>query len=510
MNPLNLKNNALFLSCWYERSRPVQMICFVVLILSIMFLSFMNVASYEKDVKVVWKSFFYVIAMLQAVILLVQGTMFAGHMGSRERTSETLDFHRNSPEPVANKIFGLVFGSTWFEWAAFFVFFIMELPFVLLPSITITHVLLWNASLLLTGIFFHTSGAAISLLSTKKKRSSSFMGILLFIFIGGPFLFHFFLAASSPFFYHLFGITASKYILVNEAIEFSGKFYTWEFPLIVMQVLVQVPLFVLMVNGLKRVFRMPNSPAWSKADVLSFCGFLFFMITGFFLASYSNIEQILQQEKGYRYFYPFTFEGFFKKELYLYVFLFVGVGFLISFFSVPSYFKRSKYVVLSQKGLIKNRLMFDDGATSLFTVIAYTLIGGMFMAPYAIIGKSSFGVTCATLLLLCSYILAFSGFLEFYRLSRFRSNKLFLITVLLVWWVFIPWTVMIVLSNNNMVDHGFITSISPLFGVGRSVSLLTGEYPVKAMALITPCLMAVVAWGLAIREHSFLEKLRNR
>ena len=129
MNFLNLKNNALFLSCWYERARPVQIFCFGTLILSIFFLSYMVVSS-NAGPKVVAKTLFGVTVGLQIVVLLVQGTLFAGHMGSRERTSATLDFHRNSPESVAAKVFGLIFGSAWFEWAVFFFLFVVELFFV--------------------------------------------------------------------------------------------------------------------------------------------------------------------------------------------------------------------------------------------------------------------------------------------------------------------------------------------------------------------------------------------
>ena len=61
--------------------------------------------------------------------------MFASHMASRERTSETLDFHRSSPQPVEAKVIGLIVGSTWFEWGIFFILFFLELPFVLLPKV---------------------------------------------------------------------------------------------------------------------------------------------------------------------------------------------------------------------------------------------------------------------------------------------------------------------------------------------------------------------------------------
>ena len=275
MNPQSLKDNALFLSCWYERSRPVQLICFGIMILSILLLSFLNITLNEINISRVLESLFYVIAWIQTLVLLAQGTLFASHLASRERTSETLDFHRNSPQPVKDKIVGLVFGSTWFEWAIFSGFFIIELPFALLRNIQITQVLLFNLSLLLSGIFFHTTAVAISLLSTQKKRGSSIFALLLVLFFVGPLFLSFTSTSSSTFISHLLGFTAYQHIYLDKYTQFNGRFYNLEFPLIVMQAIVQMPLFLLMVNGMKRIFCLPNSPAWSKEHVIYFCAFLF-------------------------------------------------------------------------------------------------------------------------------------------------------------------------------------------------------------------------------------------
>ena len=371
MNPRDLKNNALFLSCWYERSRPVQMICFGILIFSILLLSFSSVSLNETKPEIIQKSLFYVMVGISAVVLLLQGTMFAGHMGARERTSETLDFHRNSPQPVGAKVIGLIFGSTWFEWAVFFILFILELPFALLPGIRVTQIILFNVSLMLSGIFFHTSAVAIALLSTQKKRGSSLLafGLLIFIFFGGPFFFYYLTTSSPALFSYLFGVIAFQYMAPDQFSHFNGRFYTLELPL----------------------------------------------------------------------------------------------------------------------------------------MIIYVGMGGLFSLPYLTAIKCPVFNGSAYFLMLSSYVVAFAGFLEFFRLSRFRNNKIFLVTVMLVGWIFMPWVVILTL-HLNLNDQIFAASISPFFGLSYAVSLLLGERPVELSALITPCVVAGVMWLLAWQEHTALEK----
>jgi hypothetical protein len=504
MNPLNLKNNALFLSCWYERSRPVQLICFSIMILSILLLSFLNVSIHEKDIEKVLESLFYVIVWIQALVLLVQATMFASHMGSRERTSETLDFHRNSPQPVKAKVIGLIFGSTWFEWAIFCVLFILELPFALLPKVTLSQILFFNVSLILSAVFFHTTAATVSLLSTQKKRGGSLFLLLLFIWFGGPMFFYYLSTSSSAFFSHVLGLAAFRFMYPEQLTKLNGRFYTFELPLLLMQVITQLPLFLLMVRGMTRIFRLPNSPAWSKVDVLRFCGFVFFLITGFFLADFNHLGEILASE-DHR-FYPHTPDGFFRHEAYLFTFLFVLIGVMISFFSVPSYFKCSKYAVLTRKGLIRSKAIFDDGATSLFTILCYVGMGGVFLMPYLLATHCSPGQGAASFFILTSYVLAFAGFLEFFKLGRFRNNKIFIVTVMLVWWIFIPWLITLAMNFNFCTKQIYATAISPFWGFGYAISLLLGEVPPEPFALLVPGVVAALMWGLAWQEHILVKK----
>ncbi|MBF0123533.1 MAG: hypothetical protein HQL21_09070 [Candidatus Omnitrophica bacterium] len=505
MNPLDLKNNALFLSCWYERARPVPMICFGILILSIMFLSFFSISLHVTKFIELCQACFYVIVGAQVLVLIFQGAMFASHMASRERTGETLDFHRNSPQPVNGKIMGLLFGSTWFEWGIFFALLILELPFAFLAGFRMSQVVLMNISLILSGVFFHTIAAMSSLLSTQKKRGGSIGLLLLFFWFGAPFLFFCVSSSSSPFFSHLLGLAAFQYIAPEQASHFlNGRFYLWEFPLIMVQVMIQGPLLFLIINGMKRIFCLPNSPAWSKVDVIRFCIFLFFIITGFFVASYTHVDDVLSLKNSFRYAH-YTVGEFLEQELYLFTLLFVVVGAMVSFFCVPIYSKCSKYFVL-KKGTVKEwGGIFDDGASSFWAIALYIGVGALFSFPYLMVLKPSFYNGVVYFVMLSVYVAALAGFLEFFRLSRFRNNKIFFVTVLLMWWVFVPW--MLSLPQNFKWDSSpFTASISPLFGIFYAVFCLLGKKPLDIVTVVIPCLVAGVMWLLAYQEHKAIER----
>lgn len=317
-------------------------------------------------------------------------------------------------------------------------------------------------------------------------------------------LFYYLTTSSSPFFTHLFGVTAFAYLPIEHPPEFSGRFYTLEIPLLVLQVLVQLPLALLMISGMKRVFRRPNSPAWSKSDVLGFCGFLFFMITGFFMADYIHIDEILAGDAMAR-IYIRSREAFIEREAYQYAFLFLAAGFLVGAFCTPSYFKRSRYVVLQRRGLLPRRAWFDDGASSLATILVYALVGGTFFVPYLMAGYCTLARGLTSFFLLGSYVLGFAGFLEFYRLGRFRRNKIFLITVMLVWWAFLPWMFFLIMDTHAN-GWNTIGSMSPLFGLVFAGGLVTGQESVQYDALIVPCCIAFLAWFFAAQEHAAVER----
>ena len=185
------------------------------------------------------------------------------------------------------------------------------------------------------------------------------------------------------------------------------------------------------------------------------------------------------------------------------------MGVVISLFCAPTYFKRSKYVVLRKKGLLRHRALFDDGATGLFTMIAYTLIGWTFLTPYLIMSEYTTITGVMIFLILSSYIFSFSGFLEFFRLGRFRNNKIYFVTVLLVWWVFAPWMLTLMFSY-KIFDDLILASVSPLFGLGAVIGLIVEKSVARPSSFLVPGMIAVVMWLLVWREHALLEKQHGK
>ncbi len=501
MNPFNLKDNALFLSCWHERNRPIQLICYTIFIAGLLLLSFLSFSLYDRTPGIVWHSLFNVLTTLQAVVLLLIGTLMVSSLSGRERAFETLDFHRNSPQPVLEKVIGLVFGAVWFEWLIFALLFVVELPFALLPKITLADILLFNTSLILTGIFFHTSAAVLTLMSPSKKRVSPIGLLFLLLFFIWPLIGLMFSSSQSNFFAHLFGATAMNYIYHEPSLKFNGWFYTLNLPLLVLQALVQIPLILLIVKGMKRIFSLPNSPVWSKLDVLRFCGFIFFMVTGFFVAVHNHFNEVFGENFYDRYHYHnnTSLESFTLQSMGVFIILFAAIGLFVGFITVPSYFKRTKYLILKTK-----KSIFDDGSSSLPTLLIYLAIESVFMIPYIFLQKISTLTSLAALVMLSSHILAFTGFLEYFRLSRFRTNKIFFVTALIVWWLFLPWLVSLVCDNKfeAVVNVG---TLSPFVGIAYVFGTLS-EKELTFFPLFLPCISAVVTWALALQEHTTLKK----
>ena len=129
----------------------------------------------------------------------------------------------------------------------------------------------------------------------------------------------------------------------------------------------------------------------------------------------------------------------------------------------------------------------------------------MFLIPYIMTAKCSMLNGMTGFMLLSSYVVAFTGFLEFFNLGRFRNNKIFLITTMLVWWVFIPWMVFLMLGY-NVRDNIFVASISPLSGFSHAVSLLIDKHPANLVVLVVPFFIASLMWILARQEHSSVER----
>jgi hypothetical protein len=465
---------------------------------------------YRKDT--IFEAFFNVIVTVQGLILLVQGTIFAWLMGSREKVSETLDFHRNAPQKVNDKIAGLIFGSTFYEWSVFGLLSLFELFFVPLDVISLPDLILYNLSLILSGILLHSSAVNLSLLSSGKRKWSSPIVILFFLWFVAPPLMY---ASSevSPFFGHLFGLTGFKYVFPENYKNITGFFFTLDLPLIMLEIIVQVPVLLLMIKGLNRIFTMPNSPAWSKPDVIRWGGFVMFMVAGFSIAEYVHFGDYLLSSEGMKYsrwvYYHDPLKEFYQGQIWMFVIVYFFMGVLASVFMVPTYFKTAKYAVLEGRGLIKKERYLDDGASSLLPISIFVGISLFFYLFYLLGMQGPYWIGLLGFILISSYVFGYAGLLELFRIGKYRNNKIILFTVIMLAWVFIPWVSSIIFGFNNSEDAIFISSISPFTGIGHAVSALFKEHPFNPASFIMPWTYAFILWIIALRERGIVENARR-
>ncbi len=493
MNPFNLRNNALFLSCWHERTRPVQLICFFVVLSSILLLMCTIVSKFSRAADEMAAAYLAVFVVIQALIFLVQGTLCAAYIGSREKISGTLDFHRNSPESVRTKIFGLIFGSTWLEWAVFAGLMLIQIPFVWMAEVPWFNFLLWNVSIIMTGLFFHTVGLSLSMLSAKKSRGSAIGILMLIIFLGGPFILAMMEAFDSSLIVYLLGMNAIVYLIQDVDLPTLGYFYWFRLPNLLIQILVQMPIVVLLLQGLSRVFQKPNSPVWSKTHILVFCGYIFACITGFLVAEH-NFNPLFRSHSYSRFNQP-------GDDIFFYIIFYAIVGFLICGACVPSYFKLSKFFALRGSGLIQGVNIMGDGASSVFVLLMYILMGCVFVIPYALIGTESIARSVLAIGMTSLYIAIFAGFLEYFRLSPLRNNRIFFVTVIGVAWIIIPWVSVIMFTD---LEFGMETlgGISPFGGIGMAIATLADGLKSEYMtAMIIPIIMLGIIWTMVYHEH---------
>ncbi|MBF0387756.1 MAG: hypothetical protein HQL20_07875 [Candidatus Omnitrophica bacterium] len=493
-----LNDNALFLSCWYERSRPVNIICLGALYAGLIILSYftsMNVPARDMNALQV---FLIVCEVAQAGVLLLAGTLFVFSLSSRERQCGTLDFHRNSPEAVKDKIVGLVFGAAWFEWLIFGGLFLLEVVLAPLTEIGVWRVMLYNLSLVLTALLFHSAAVLISLLTTRQNhRNSPLVMVGLFFFVMPLFgMVTSFTAGTG--FYHILGLGAASYALPpGQHWGSQGWFFGLNLPLIILQAVLQVPLIVFIVRALFRTFCQPNSPAWSKDDILRICFFLLTVVTGLCVGAYFDPQAasgILNSH--YRSDNGRAGILFGLASLHSTVYVFLGIA--AAFFLSPSYFQYRKYQDLSTKKLVA-RSAFNDGASAFGPQMVYIMQGAAYYGFYlAATGTGWLNSLC--LVFICAgYILGFTAFLEYYRLGEFRNNTAWFVTILAVWWGFLPWLGFIISKGDQYVN--FLTMLGPLTGLALMQYFVAHQAVPYLPALCAPLVTAGILWALVFARE---------
>jgi len=507
MKEFDLKNNALFLACYYERFRPVQTVCFLVFLCSALLLAFFICAVGSDGWAETLGYFFYVIVWTQVIMVIISGALAAGYMGARERVSGTLDFHRASPDAAGLKVMGLIVGSTWFEWVVFACCGIAEILLAILIERPVWPVVLFNLSLMISGLFFHCAAAVFSLRNTSKNRRSSLIGLLLILLV----LPHVAVSLSrvSALLIYLSGISGLAYIYPDFFSEGSAAFYLPSLPHLLLQWMIQFPLIIFFLKGMYRIFHRPNSPVWTKQDILRFAFFIFFIIAGFFVGQVIQLgtPQGMHKLMSESSFDPLAFNlsdkirMIFENHSAFFISFTTLLGVAMAFYLSPSYFGFLKYVVLSRKRCLHGTRLFHDGFSNYPSLIVYGGVSALFFSLYASGIQASWQAGVLAFLLVFSYVAAFHGFLEFFRFSRFRANKIFFATVVSVAWIFVPLMVM-VLCYPSWETCYLVTSISPFVGISHGISHMFGnEKNDEWLILLVPWGVAILAYILAYQER---------
>ncbi|MEI6437627.1 MAG: hypothetical protein WCO69_02620 [Candidatus Omnitrophota bacterium] len=490
-----LNDNALFLSCWYERSRPIYVMCLGGLIAFVMLLSYLSAMQYPPKELTPFQVMLNICEVTQIFVLLIFGPLFVAAMGSREKMSGTLDFHRNSPEGVYDKIAGLVFGGAWLEWVIFGILLGAELLLSLGTFKGPERVIMFNVSIAISALLFQTTAALFSLLTTKQdSKSNPLMLVVLLMFVGPMISMAVFTPIGSAL-SHVLGCGAAGYVFQKGGEWLpQGFFFNLDLPLIVLQVISQVPLIFIMVNALARTFCQPDSPAWSKESVLRICFFILFLVTGFCVGAITHQDDIVYPWGGHHNGY----HSVLLDQAGLYTFIDVALGMAAGLFLAPTYFQRKKLLVLRAKGQVANDWL-SDGASAFFPGLVYVGLSTGFYLFYLLALKVNWLCGSAIIIQAAAYILGFTGLLEYYRLSPYRNNKIWLVTVLGVWWCLLPWFGALL---RNVTPGGEpLTLLSPLTGFIQTQKWLRGESSSDVVLLAAPVIAAVLCWIAAYKQQ---------
>lgn len=172
----------------------------------------------------------------------------------------------------------------------------------------------------------------------------------------------------------------------------------------------------------------------------------------------------------------------------------------------PSYFGVSKYVVLKRHNKLSGLGLFHDGFSGFPTVLLYSVLAAVFISFYFIALQIPWVVVGFSFLLFISYVFAFAGFVEYSRLSKFRSNRIFFLTVLALIWAIIPWMSGLI-ANFDWDKFYVVSCLSPFSGIWFSLDTIDGNtfektQQIKWLALIAPWVTAVVAQAFSWRERN--------
>ena len=524
---MSLMDNALFLQNWRERMRPATVMAAIIITILVLVLIFLGTYLDNRSYRNTDPNLdtFWLIAIGQAILLLLIGTGSANNMAVRERNSGTLDFHRASPSTRFEQILGMLLGAPSLEWCVFLMTLPASVALAVLGGIGLDRLVEFYAMLILCALFFHLGVIFLALTQDRKQAVVNRRGvnaIKLFIF------FYFFVGflVMTRSFSALYHITCwPQYERMSEIIyqtedrnksyhstystyyeqekkrkELLNMFYGFKAPSWAMQPLVQIPLFLLFWVGINRKISFPERNAFTKSHSLTGITFLLFLYLGSAVA-------ILLEGVSYKY----ELDNFALGTLWLALFL----GIVGAVGSTPTQLMFLKGLRRMKKLNIPQVNWGDDQASNLLWLIVFSmivLVSFKTISPWIHFPQRQKMLLLALTLL---YVFVFSFSLEYFRLSRHHAKRTLFLVGVGIAWGFIPmlgWTLRSVFEPMPNVLTFFFAP-SPFSGFAVLMESCNPYHYSKVdptieqnILIVVNAILAMAMFLLACRERYRLKK----
>ncbi len=476
---------------WRERMRPGNV--WSALILAIIILTLIFLAVYVETGEK-YSAFdrippnlraFWFISIAQGILLLLVGTTSASHMAGRERASGTLEFHRASPTPRLEQLLGLLLGAPSLEWGVFLGTLPITFFLGLSGGLGIFLLLSLYAGIIATAGLFHSLAVFFGIYQERKimtqGKPAGFLKGFVFIYL---FVGLFTMSSQFSALYHLtclpqyervyqtliadYENTPSRhhyeqndyyrqYQLKKEAErKLRNNFLGINFPSLVLQFMVQIPLLLLINMGTARRIANAEQPIFSKAQSLCLLGVLLFLYQGSSFSALLNNPYISQTDTI----------GFNVALLYGATFLgIIGVT-----LSTPSRLLFQKGLRRCNKLNLKRISWSEDAAFNAPWMAVFLCV----VASAGYLTVSWLDVSALSkiklLLLLGLYLFSYGWALEYFRLSEHHKKGLLFAVVVSIFWLFLPIVGWIFYPLHKLSTNlALFQATSPFFGLGTAL-----------------------------------------
>lgn len=278
-------NNPLIRRYRYSLLRPRQFWISVTIYISIIALIlFINYTAYQyrelfRTQPFFLKGVYYQFVILQLIVLCILGAINSSSAIKDEVTGKTYDFFRMLPVSAGKKAVGVLVGKN------LVVLLMAAVNFILLIILgklgKLDNTLLGHYFLALISLAVFTNSIAL-LSSIKPVSAKKKTHIITFIILG--FIF-------APFLLSIFGVAARK---INVLETVTAKFYTIEFPLLVLISLIALYFSCWSIKGILRRFTREDEPLFTRASA-------FLFMIGFEVVLFGLFYTYLKDEASYTY-----------------------------------------------------------------------------------------------------------------------------------------------------------------------------------------------------------------